>query len=362
MPVSRLLGTKHVAQAALGGAYLGGGGGGLAADGRRLGELALASGQLRLVYPEELDPDSVVLTVSAVGAPASQQAAVDAVDYVRAVELFIETYGARPAALNTNENGGMATLNGWLQSACLGIPVVDAPCNGRAHPTGMMGSLGLHLVPDYISFQTAVGGDAAHGRRLEVTARGSLANCAEMIRQAAVRAGGLVAVARNPVPAGYVAGHAATGGISRALAVGREALAAVPAERARRVAAFLGGMVVGEGLVKAFCLRTSGGFDAGVAVVAGKGAEFELAFWNEYVTLESGGVRLATFPDLIATLDAEGLPLTSAELKPGLPVQIISAPSSSLRLGAGMRDPELLRPVETATGKEIVTYAFPQQG
>ncbi len=52
---------------------------------------------------------------------------------------------------------GGSTFNGWLEASMLGIPLIDAPCNGRAHPTGVMGSLNLHRDPNYITTMTLCG-------------------------------------------------------------------------------------------------------------------------------------------------------------------------------------------------------------
>ena len=81
----------------------------------------------------------------------------------------------------------------------LGIPLIDAPCNGRAHPTGVMGSLNLHRDPNYITTMTCVGGRKELGRHVECTVTGSIDHCSKLVRAAAVEAGGLVAVIRNPV-------------------------------------------------------------------------------------------------------------------------------------------------------------------
>jgi hypothetical protein len=64
---------------------------------------------------------------------------------------FAELRAARPdvAAVMANESGAAATVNGWYQGARAGLPVLDCPANGRAHPTGQMGSLNLDLVPGY---------------------------------------------------------------------------------------------------------------------------------------------------------------------------------------------------------------------
>ncbi|MDP2948449.1 MAG: DUF917 family protein [Chloroflexota bacterium] len=355
--MNRVLTRNDVEAACLGGAVLGGGGGGWRNDGRRMGELAVTMGTPRLTGLSELADTDVVLTVSAVGAPAATDRYLEPVDYLRAVQLLMEVMDLRPSALITNENGGAATLNGWLQAACLGIPVLDAPCNGRAHPTGIMGSMGLHLVPSYVSVQTAVGGDTRLDKRLEVVARGGLAAASMLVRQAAVQTGGLVAVARNPVQARYVREHGAPGAISQAIGLGQAMLDAPAAKRTQAAAAFLGGKVVARGVVTSFVLETRGGFDIGRLGLSGDGEAFTLTFWNEYMTLD-GHSRLATFPDLIMTFDPEGLPVTSAELREGREVQVLTVPASRLILGSGMRDKALFVVAEEAVGKTIIPYAF----
>jgi DUF917 family protein len=315
-----------------------------------------------LASVQELPSDALVFTVSLVGAPAATERYLEPVDHLRAVDLAIDSAGRRPAALIANENGAMATVNGWLQSACLGLPVLDAPCNGRAHPTGTMGAMGLHRRAGYVSIQGAVGGDRCRDRHVELAVRGPLFLADAMVRQAAVHAGGLVAVARNPVELGYVTEHGAPGGISQAIAIGELLLASTPDDRPEAVAGRLGGMVVARGRVRSYRLETRGGFDVGRMEVASDRGSFRLTIWNEYMTLDGPEGRLATFPDLIATLDAEGWPLISAEIGDGVDLSLLVVPAGRLLLGAGMRDRELFRVVEATIGEPVLAYAFPGQG
>ena len=146
--------------AVIGGSFYGGGGGGAPAKGMEAGEAALLVGDVILVDIDDVPDDAVLLTMSAVGAPAAKDAYVKPYHYLKAVELLMERYDGKLYGFITNECGGAATVNGWIQAAAFGLPVVDAPCNGRAHPTGVMGSMGLHSVPGYVSLQpTGVGGD-----------------------------------------------------------------------------------------------------------------------------------------------------------------------------------------------------------
>jgi DUF917 family protein len=311
---------------------------------------------------EELPPGALVFTVSMVGAPAAAERYLDPIDHLRAVELAVAAAGCRPAALIANENGAVATVNGWLQSACLSLPVLDAPCNGRAHPTGTMGAMGLHRRAGYVSIQGAVGGDRGRDRRMELAVRGPLLLADSLVRQAAVQAGGLVAVTRNPVEVEYLREHAAPGGISMAMDVGEVLLASAPEDRPEALAARLGGTVVARGRVRSYGLETRGGFDVGRMEVRSDRGNFRLTIWNEYMTLDGPEGRLATFPDLIATLDADGWPLISAEISEGMKLSLLTVPAGRLVLGAGMRDRELFRVVETTIGEPVLAYAFPGQG
>ena len=351
-----IIDEQLVEAAVIGGAVLGGGGGGSMGWGRELAELAVRMGTVRLVDIDTIDDKAILVTVSAVGAPAAKAALVKPVAYVRAVELLTEKAQIKAGGLITNENGGTATVNGWLQSAILGIPVVDAPCNGRAHPTGAMGAMGLHAKEGYVSYQAAAGGDPAQGRYLELVVEGNIEQAAALVRQAAVQAGGLVAVARNPIDAGYVKKNGAPGAVRQSISLGQAMLTARPKGGTAVVEAaaeVLGGEIVEMGTVEKVELVTAGGFDSGRVTLG----SIEFTFWNEYMTLEKDGTRLGTFPDLIMTLDqSTGMPVSSADIREQQDVAILYVPRANLLLGAGMFCPELLVAAEQVTGKRLVDY------
>ncbi len=360
----RILLTEELAEAAvLGGAVLGGGGGGSMKDGLVAARLAVRMGDVELIPIDELSGDQTVLTVSAVGSPAAKEKYVRPAHFIRTVELFQKSFGVRPDSLITNECGGGATVNGWLQAAALGMALVDAPCNGRAHPTGIMGSMGLHQVKDYLSKQIAVGGDPRTNRYLEICVNGSMEATAAAVRNASIQVGGLVAVARNPVSVEYARRNAAPGAIAKCIGLGKVMLAARlkrPAMAVAVAADFLQGKVLVTGPVKHVHLETRGGFDVGLVTLEGPHGMVELSFWNEYMTAEIDGERLGTFPDLLETLDAHtGEPISTAEIQEGREVGVIHVPRGKLILGAGMKDPALFAVAEQAVGKAMVPYVFP---
>lgn len=355
---------KHVDAAVLGGGLLGGGGGGWTEDGRTMGYLAVELGDPTLEDVDNLAADAVLVTVAAVGAPSSPDKYVKPFHYLRALQILRKNLDQSVSGIITNENGPLATVNGWLQGSALGIAVIDAPCNGRAQPTAMMGSMGLHRDPDYVSRAAACGGRPHTDQYVELYVEGTVTQVAGMIRQASTAAGGIVAVARNPVAASYARENGAPGAVRQAIDAGKamlEAEAQGPGAMIQAAAEALSGEVICRGLVTDVRLTREGGFDAGGATITDCAKEYEISFWNEYMTLESSGHRVATFPALIATLSTEtGLPLTSAELEVGQSVALLYVPADNLFLGAGMRDPHLYRVIEQVLDKEIIKYVFPE--
>lgn len=346
------LDEKMVEYAVFGGAVLGGGGGGWIEEGLQIGRLALEIGQPELLTVDEFQDDDLLVTVSMVGAPAAKDKFVKPVHYAKALEILSQKIGKPIKGINTNENGAGTTINGWFQSAITGIPLVDLACNGRAHPTGAMGSLNLSEIEAYISHQAAVGGKGSN--YLEMIISGSLEKTASMIRKASVEAGGLVAVARNPVTLAYAKENGAAGAITQAIEIG-EALLAYQGEAAiDSVVTKLGGKVITTGTVTDFQLETTGGFDVGTVRMDDS---FEMTFWNEYMTLEKDGERYATFPDLIMTLDAKtARPIVSAAIEKGQQLAIIAVPKEKLLLSSTMRNVKLMKPIEEIIKKSVLQY------
>ena len=340
----------------LGAQVLGGGGGGSAEQGLRSAAAALEMGPVELLPAEALPEEALVATVSGVGAPSRGGAMYTSAHYLRALELLEQRLGQSVAAFLPSEMGGNAAFGPFLTAAARGLPLVDAACDGRAHPLGTMGSLGLTRVPEYLSLQAACGGSQADGTYTELACAGSVAAAAGLCRKAADLAGGRVAVVRNPVTAGYLRRTGALGAYTQALALGRAMETAAPADRPEAAMEVLGGRVVLRGRVTECRLVSEGGLDHGEAVVEG-GRRYRLTFYNEYMTLEDGEERLATFPDLITTFDtAAGAVVTTAGLREGMEITVTAADRRRLLLSAGVRDEALYAPLEQIVDRPLVPY------
>jgi uncharacterized protein len=349
----------HAVNAAVaGGSVLAAGGGGWVDHGYLVGRTAVSYGTPRLATLDEIADDATLVTVSAIGAPAARDWEMRPGDYVRALRLLIEALDETVVGTITAQNGSSTTCNGWVQSAVLGTLVIDAAGDGRAHPTGKMGSMGLAADPDYRTVQSAAGGNRSQDRYLEVVTRGSVRHSAEVLRTAAVASGGFIAAARNPLPASYVREHGAVGAISFALGLGEAMVDAQPAGLEavmEAITAFLGGRIVGRGSVRAKRLRTEGGFDIGALEVG----ELELGFVNEYMTIEAAGERLATFPDVITTLSArDGRPVSIADIRDGDEVAVLAVDKTCVPLGDGVKEPSVYPEVEEMLGQPLAEQAL----
>ncbi len=345
-------------QALYGGLLLGGGGGGSLTLGlKALEESFRHTDTLKLLDISELSQQDILVNVSLVGAPSAKDTCVTVEHWKTVLRNFEINSGMKIGGFTTCENGGVSTSNGWIISALTGIPLVDAPSNGRAHPSGVMGSIGLNCDPDYVTVQSAAGGKGT--RYVEAVAKGSLAATSHLVRQTSVAGGGMCCVLRNPVTVAYAKDHAAVGAIAQALALGAGYLAhlgEVPA-LVRYLETEYGAEAICQGTVCNYHLSMDGGYDIGTLHVQTDHDDYELSFWNEYMTLERNGVRIGTFPDLLVTLDAStGLAISSAEISDGSSVLILKIPASRLILGAGMHQRELFQEAENILKRELIRY------
>jgi len=342
---------EDVEALAIGGAILGGGGGGWPEEGRRDGMLALELGGVELMDPKDAPDGMVVITAAALGAP-TQKGETKPRHFIRSVELLRDV-GVEFDGIVAAENGGHNSFGGWIQGAALGLPVVDAPCDGRAHPTAMMGGMGLHRDVDYVSVKAIV------AEEVEAVAWGTLLRTSNVARMIANDTKSLVAMARDPVSVEYAVEHGAPGAISKAIDLGKTVLKATKKGADAMVDAAmerLGGEVVCSGRVLDKSIEAKGGFDVGTIRVGGQGKIYEASYLNEYMTLELEGKRLATFPDLICTFREDGMPVSSASVEKGDEVYLTVTGRDRIPIGDGNRYSENYETVERALGKPMVGH------
>ena len=361
--MGRILVEKDIEAAVKGGSVYAAGGGGWADHGRMLGRAAVNAGRPELVSIEELADDDWIATAAAIGAPASTTPwEMWGVDYVKAVQLLQRELGAPLKGLIVGQNGKSSTLNAWLPSAILGTKVVDAVGDIRAHPTGDMGSIGMAGSPEQM-IQTAVGGNRAENRYIELVTRGATARVSPILRTASDQSGGFIASCRNPLRASYVRKHAALGGISMALALG-EAIIAAEAKGSTAVIDAIckttGGEILAQGVItRKNVVYTSSAFDVGTVTIGTGDAANTLHIMNEYMAVDGpDGARRATFPSVITTLSTEGEPLSVGQLEEGMEILVLHVSKEIIPLSSSVLDATVYPPVEAAMGIEIARYAL----
>ena len=359
----RILGVRDVEAAVKGGAVLAAGGGGWADHGRMLGTAAVNTGQPELVTMDEVPDAAWIATAAAIGAPAgTTQWQMLGIDYVKAVELTQRELGAAIYGLMIGQNGKSSTLNGWLPAAVLGTKVIDAVGDLRAHPTGDMGSLGLANSPEPM-IQSAVGGNRANNAYIELVVRGATAKISPILRRAADMSGGFIASCRNPVPASYVKQHAALGWISIALELGEAIIRAEPKGGAAVIDAVckqMHGEIIGQSKVARKAVQyTSEAFDIGTIRIGDGEQALVLHVMNEYLAVEDAGKkRVASYPDVIATLDRNGVPISVGEIVEGMELLVLRISKDVIPLSSSVRDASVYQVCEKALGINLTEYAL----
>jgi len=334
--------------------------------------------QVEVITLEELmerHPEGgIIVTISGVGSPASPGAYTPPEYYPRLLELLEKQLpDQKIIGFISCELGASNTFEPFVPASILGVPVIDAPADGRAHPLGIQGSLGLEK-KGLTVVQCAVGGrkgeDGTAGQYVEISVSGTVESCASLIRNASAQAGGFVMVARNPVDMTWLSENAAAGAFAQAVELGRiwkEMLDAdtPAAEMAARVAELTGGYVAGTGRLKNYQCITENALDHGYFDVCCGETTCSLTFFNEYMTLEDqNGRRTATFPDGIMVIGSDRKAYSSAMLAravedgsaAGLEFSVVVTSYKNLKIPTGLRYRGGYRTCENILKKDMIPF------
>lgn len=351
---------KEIGKLLAGSQLLGCGGGGDFNEGYQTAMEAVNKGTIELITVEELaarGEEGIIVTISGVGSPASADAYYSTDVYPLIIKALQEKVNQKIIGFIACEIGGSSSFEPFIPAALLGVPVIDAPCDGRAHPLGLMGALGLEKTETSV-WQAAAGGKKENHKYIELVVNGSVESASNLIRNAAAEAGGAVAVARNPVDIAGLKDAGAKGAYQQAMALGE--LWNGPGmieERVKSLAEALHGEVVCSGRVSDFILKTDNALDRGSFKISGDGKECVMHFFNEYMTLDVDGVRKNTFPDAMMTIDAhKGTILTTADIKDDLDVHLITTKRENILIGKGLRYRASYEKVQDIIGVNMTNY------
>lgn len=315
---------------ALGGAFLGTGGGGDPYIGRLMAEQAIAAhGPVPVVQVADLADDALVIPVCMMGAPTVMLEKLtrgdEAVSALRALETVL---GRAADAIFCIEAGGLNSTIPIAVAATAGLPIVDADGMGRAFPELQMVSMtmaGISACPMTMADEK--------GNALTLATVDNLST-ERFARSITTDMGGAALIALYPMTGAEAKKGALRGSLSLIHAIGRIVREERAANRnsADRLARDLKGFRLFEGRVTDVDRRTTGGFARGTATIEGletwQGRTMRLHFQNEFLVAEAqDGTPLATTPDLICLLDLEtGVPITTETMAYGFRVIVFGLP------------------------------------
>jgi DUF917 family protein len=80
---------------------------------------------------------------------------------------------------------------------------------------------------------------------------------------------------------------------------------------------------------------------------------------NEYLAVEDAGKkRLASYPDVIATLDPDGVPVSVGEVNEGMELLVLRIAKDVIPLSSSVSDPSVYPVCEKALGINLTDYAL----
>lgn len=341
---------------ALGGAFLGTGGGGDPHIGKLMAQAAIARhGPVRVIDAGAVADDALCVPVCMMGAPTVMVEKLPRGDEAREALQQLETFLGRQAdALICIEAGGLNSTIPFAVASATGLPLIDGDGMGRAFPELQMVSFTMHGV----SATPMVIADEKGNSSLINAISNQWTE--KLARAQTVEMGGAALVALYPMQGAQMKKGILRGTLSLIREIGETISAERAANRnpADALTARFGGRRLFTGRVVDVERRTTGGFARGKAVFKGvdgdAGSGFSVEFQNEFLIARNGaGEALATTPDLICALDADGgLPITTEQLRYGLAVSLIGLPcDAQWRTAAGL---ELVGPSYFGYDQEFV--------
>ena len=326
----RTINADDMADIALGGSFLGTGGGGDPYIGKLMAIQAIAeSGPVSVIDVDELSDDALVIPVAMMGAPTVMLEKLpngrEAGNALRALEAYL---GQKADAVFCIEAGGLNSTIPIAVAAAAGLPIVDGDGMGRAFPELQMVSMTMH---DQKATPMVMADDK--GNSIVINAVDNLAT-EKFARVSTIEMGGSALIALYPMRGSEAKKSILRGSMSLIRSIGNIIEAEQRANRnpADALASQLNGHRLFEGRVQDVDRRTEGGFAKGTCTLVGLGPDdggsLTLEFQNEFlIARRPDGAPAAMTPDLICLLDLEtGQPITTEQIRYGFRVIVFGLP------------------------------------
>ncbi|MFK7861516.1 MAG: DUF917 domain-containing protein [Granulosicoccus sp.] len=326
---------------ALGGAFLGTGGGGDPYIGKLMAIDAIKThGPVSVIDVDSLDDDALVVPVAMMGAPTVMLEKLPrGNEALKALKTLQEHLGKKADAVFCIEAGGLNSTIPLAVAAATGLPVVDGDAMGRAFPELQMVSMTLHGIRACPMIMADEKGNAI---LLDAVDNSSTEQFA---RPLTVEMGGSSLIALYPMTGAQAKLATLRGSLSLIHSIGKIIRAEQAANRppAALLAETLDGFHLFEGRVVDIERKTEGGFARGECRLVGMGSftgrTLTLQFQNEFLMARTDDEKpVAMTPDLISLLDLDtGEPITTEAIRFGFRVLVFGlACDSQWRMPQGI--------------------------
>ena len=341
---------------AIGAGILGTGGGGNPYYGKLHVRRLLRKGRrIRIVAPDEVPDDALVVSVGGMGAPTIGIERIHRGDEPLVALRALEQHLGRPAThLVPGEIGGANALRPMAVGALAGLPVVDGDGMGRAFPELQMDTFAIYGVPA----TPAALADIYHNVVLFPWLRDAI-TLERYARAVTIQMGGAAGFAFPAMTGSELRRVVIPFTVTLAVELGEAVLSARrrhrdPIEAALAVS---GGCLLFRGKIVDVERRLAAGFARGTVRLEGlaedRGSQLRIDFQNENLIAYRDGEVVAVVPDLICLVDLETAePVTTEVVRYGLRVAVLGIPAP-----ASLRTPQALAVVGPAAfGYTDVTY------
>lgn len=316
---------------ALGGAFLGTGGGGDPYIGKLMARQAIAEhGPVTVIAADEVADDTLCVPVFMMGAPTVMLEKLPSGDEILKALAELETFlGKKAGALICVEAGGLNSTIPFMVAAATGLPLIDGDGMGRAFPELQMVTFTMHGIA---SSPMVVADDKGNSALMSTISNLWTERLARVV---AVQMGGAALVAAFPMSGADMKKALLHGTMTTIRDIGNTILSERKASRHPGAAlrAMTGGAHLFTGRVVDVERATKGGFARGKLTLRGiddfAGQEFLIHFQNEFLLAETAtGAPICMTPDLICALDADmGLPVTTEQMRYGMTVEFSAIPA-----------------------------------
>jgi DUF917 family protein len=294
--------------------------------------------QFRLLDPNEIPNQEIVMLVGAVGGGVSEEMKRRLVGFQRirdnpeflATRVLAEYVGKEPYAYLASEIGAGNTIVPMYIAAMLDGVAIDADCCGRAKPEIAISTTNVNGIPITPLSIVSPFGDTIILKEAVDDFRAE-----EICRTIAVLSGGQCGVARCPAKGKDIRNAVVPNSISEAIKIGRYAREAVnPVEALIEIS---GGFRFFEGKVSSFERSEEGAFMRGTIEVEGtenfEGHKLKIWYKNEFLISWKDEVPFVSCPDTICVVDsisAEGLSCWNDDFRKGRNVVVFGRKAHSL--------------------------------